>query len=179
MLRVCLQMADPLTALMYAVQVINFLKTLIEKTLREREDSVIDPTSVPHMESSDDNGNENCSGLHHRSRGKSNEETIHEFVVEDPASGTDWEETSRVENITDDEDYHSYSTCSDESEESVSCAQNQVKEKIRSQEDGSSDSNRTKPQSKSDSGTKIEGKGKGSSNLSRINSMTEWFEAWR
>ncbi|XP_047162872.1 rho GTPase-activating protein 5-like [Vigna umbellata] len=30
------QMADPLTALMYAVQVMNFLKTLVVKTLRER-----------------------------------------------------------------------------------------------------------------------------------------------
>lgn len=171
-------MADPLTALMYAVQVINFLKTLIEKTLREREDSVIDPTSVPHMESSDDNGNQNCSRLHHKNHGESNDETIHKFVVEDPASDTDWEETSQVENITD-EDYHSYSTCSVESEESVSCTQNQVEEKIRSQEDESSDSNRTKLQLKSDSATMIEGKGKGTSNLSRINSMAEWFEAWR
>ncbi|XP_039121778.1 rho GTPase-activating protein 5-like isoform X2 [Dioscorea cayenensis subsp. rotundata] len=33
------QMADPLTALIHAVQVMNFLKTLIMKTLREREDT--------------------------------------------------------------------------------------------------------------------------------------------
>lgn len=33
------QMADPLTALIHAVQVMNFLKTLIIKTLREREES--------------------------------------------------------------------------------------------------------------------------------------------
>ncbi|KAK2965522.1 hypothetical protein RJ640_008872 [Escallonia rubra] len=33
------QMADPLTALIHAVQVMNFLKTLITKTLREREES--------------------------------------------------------------------------------------------------------------------------------------------
>ncbi|XVF72964.1 hypothetical protein PTKIN_Ptkin12aG0162700 [Pterospermum kingtungense] len=32
------QMADPLTALIHAVQVMNFLKTLILKTLREREE---------------------------------------------------------------------------------------------------------------------------------------------
>lgn len=32
-------MADPLTALIHAVQVMNFLKTLIIKTLREREES--------------------------------------------------------------------------------------------------------------------------------------------
>ncbi|CAJ2654692.1 unnamed protein product [Trifolium pratense] len=31
------QMADPLTALMYAVQVINFLKTLVSRTLRARK----------------------------------------------------------------------------------------------------------------------------------------------
>ncbi|KAK6260156.1 CRIB domain - like 2 [Theobroma cacao] len=33
------QMSDPLTALMHAVQVMNFLKTLIMKTLREREET--------------------------------------------------------------------------------------------------------------------------------------------
>ncbi|XP_050203382.1 rho GTPase-activating protein 2 [Mercurialis annua] len=33
------QMSDPLTALMHAVQVMNFLKTLITKTIREREES--------------------------------------------------------------------------------------------------------------------------------------------
>ncbi|KAI4374322.1 hypothetical protein MLD38_012329 [Melastoma candidum] len=33
------QMSDPLTALMHAVQVMNLLKTLIMKTLREREDA--------------------------------------------------------------------------------------------------------------------------------------------
>jgi len=35
-------MADPLTALIHAVQVMNFLKTLILKTLREREETVRD-----------------------------------------------------------------------------------------------------------------------------------------
>ncbi|PQM34999.1 rho GTPase-activating protein 2 [Prunus yedoensis var. nudiflora] len=33
------QMSDPLTALMHAVQVMNLLKTLIMKTLREREEN--------------------------------------------------------------------------------------------------------------------------------------------
>jgi hypothetical protein len=33
------QMADPLTALIHAVQVMNFLKTLILKTVKEREES--------------------------------------------------------------------------------------------------------------------------------------------
>ncbi|KAG6436099.1 hypothetical protein SASPL_100981 [Salvia splendens] len=51
-------MTDPLTALIYAVQVIKFLKTLIEKTLRERGDSIVEPSCVPHTEYSDDNGNQ-------------------------------------------------------------------------------------------------------------------------
>ncbi|KAJ4759217.1 Rho GTPase-activating protein 3 [Rhynchospora pubera] len=34
------QMADPLTALIHAVQVMNFLKTLILKTIREREEAL-------------------------------------------------------------------------------------------------------------------------------------------
>lgn len=34
-----MQMADPLTALIHAVQVMNFLKTLIIKALQEREES--------------------------------------------------------------------------------------------------------------------------------------------
>ena len=45
-------MSDPLTALMYAVQVMNFLKTLIEKTLRQREEC--GPVMQPEPEPSDD-----------------------------------------------------------------------------------------------------------------------------
>ncbi|CAH1452417.1 unnamed protein product [Lactuca virosa] len=41
------QMIDPLTALMYAVQVMNFLKTLITRTLREREQPAVEPPRAP------------------------------------------------------------------------------------------------------------------------------------
>ncbi|KAJ0826877.1 hypothetical protein HanRHA438_Chr17g0819241 [Helianthus annuus] len=52
-------MADPLTALMYAVQVMNFMKTLITKTLREREDAVIESSRGPPQEPSlDKNGDQ-------------------------------------------------------------------------------------------------------------------------
>lgn len=37
------QMTDPLTALMHAVQVMNLLKTLILKTLKDRQEAVLDP----------------------------------------------------------------------------------------------------------------------------------------
>ncbi|KAJ6410160.1 hypothetical protein OIU84_009623 [Salix udensis] len=53
-------MADPLTALMYAVQVMNFLKTLILRTLREREDSVVELTPS-RLEPFDENGHESPS----------------------------------------------------------------------------------------------------------------------
>ncbi|KAL1568755.1 rho GTPase-activating protein 5-like [Salvia divinorum] len=49
------QMSDPLTALMYAVQVMNFLKTLIEKTLRQREECGPVMQPEPEPEPSDDN----------------------------------------------------------------------------------------------------------------------------
>lgn len=38
-------MSDPLTALKYAVHVMNFLGTLVVRAIREREDSIVDPPS--------------------------------------------------------------------------------------------------------------------------------------
>ncbi|KZV29229.1 rho GTPase-activating protein 5-like [Dorcoceras hygrometricum] len=48
------QMSDPLTALMYAVQVMNFLKILILKTLRERKDYSVEIGPTPQLEPSDE-----------------------------------------------------------------------------------------------------------------------------
>ncbi|XP_077219129.1 rho GTPase activating protein with PAK-box/P21-Rho-binding domain-containing protein [Tasmannia lanceolata] len=51
------QMADPLTALMHAVQVMNLLKTLILKTLREREEAAMGgcwPCSSPSSDQQTD-----------------------------------------------------------------------------------------------------------------------------
>ncbi|XP_047983934.1 rho GTPase-activating protein 5-like [Salvia hispanica] len=163
------QMTDPLTALIYAVQVIKFLKTLIEKTLREREDSIVEPSCVPHTEYSDDNGNQISSTRYHDSLAESNEETIEDFVAEDPGSDTDWE-TSQVENVSD-EDYRSHSTCRVESEESVTCGTPGVVSRRRQADESRSEAG--------GSGMKSKNKGKGSSNLNRINSMNEWFEGWR
>lgn len=44
------QMADPLTALIHAVQVMNFLKTLIHKTLRERESANSGPLTLTRVD---------------------------------------------------------------------------------------------------------------------------------
>lgn len=52
------QMADPISALMYAVQVMNFLKTLILRTLRERKDSVVESNPRFHLDPSGGNGSQ-------------------------------------------------------------------------------------------------------------------------
>ncbi|KAK9053581.1 hypothetical protein SSX86_024655 [Deinandra increscens subsp. villosa] len=55
------QMADPLTALMYAVQVMNFLKTLIVKTLREREDVIVEAGPTSRFDHFDENNGPHSS----------------------------------------------------------------------------------------------------------------------
>ncbi|GMJ13916.1 hypothetical protein like AT5G22400 [Hibiscus trionum] len=50
------QMSDPLTALMHAVQVMNFLKTLVVRVLKEREDSTVNSTPVSLLVPSNKNG---------------------------------------------------------------------------------------------------------------------------
>ncbi|CAL9198890.1 rho GTPase-activating protein 5 [Musa acuminata AAA Group] len=52
------QMADPLTALMYAVQVMNFLRMLILKTLKDRQEPTLEDASVSNTDPSDDNGHD-------------------------------------------------------------------------------------------------------------------------
>lgn len=49
-------MADPLIALMYAVQVMNLLKTLVLKTLRERKNLLEESSLQFHFEPSNENG---------------------------------------------------------------------------------------------------------------------------
>lgn len=58
-------MSDPLTALMHAVQVMNFLKTLILRTLRERDDAATGEEYTPYSSpasSSRHNDAECCYG---------------------------------------------------------------------------------------------------------------------
>ncbi|KAK8550783.1 hypothetical protein V6N13_119285 [Hibiscus sabdariffa] len=80
------QMADPLNALMYAVQVMNFLKTLILRTLREREDSVVEPTSAVHLEPLDDNGDQSPSISCIQDTEKVDEEKELSSIAEEPLS---------------------------------------------------------------------------------------------
>ncbi|KAL6511052.1 hypothetical protein OROGR_022176 [Orobanche gracilis] len=178
------QMADPLTALMYAVRVMNFLKTLIKKTLREREDSLIEPPSVNrHVEPSDDND----SPVHQESPDeKSDEEaTTQPYLAEDP--GSDFGSgTNRLDNAISDEDYYlCYPSSSEESDGSGSSGRparmckaaylkitNGVRDQFEEYAGG-------KMVRSNDLTAKTDYAGRGISNLSRINSMTERCEAWR
>ncbi|XP_076953805.1 rho GTPase-activating protein 5-like [Bidens hawaiensis] len=83
------QMADPLTALMYAVQVMNFLKTLITKTLREREDAVIESSRGPPQDPpSDENGDQGPRlNPHIQQNHDENEEKELEFITDDDHLG--------------------------------------------------------------------------------------------
>ncbi|KAF5751716.1 rho GTPase-activating protein 1 [Tripterygium wilfordii] len=77
------QMADPLTALMYAVQVMNFLKTLILRTLEARQDSIIDPTPACHVDPNNENGDESPSQSCMEDAEKANEEVDQAFIVKE------------------------------------------------------------------------------------------------
>lgn len=100
-------MADPLTALMYAVQVMNFLKTLIAKTLKAREGSMVQPAKNTHVEPSVENGLEGPSQPFPEETTKESEES-EQATSEDPQG-----EYNSVTNQTDDiseADYLSYRT---------------------------------------------------------------------
>lgn len=79
-------MADPLTALRYAVQVMNFLRTLILKTLVERKDSVAEPPSASHLEPSDENGHRSPSQARQEDITQEKEEREQRFITEEPIS---------------------------------------------------------------------------------------------
>ncbi|KAK6139950.1 hypothetical protein DH2020_026326 [Rehmannia glutinosa] len=100
-----LQMSDPLTALMYAVQVMNFLKTLIVKTLRQREDSTIESGPGPTTRfdpSNEDHHHSNLKPINTEARDQAAEEQ--QSHQEEPKTGIS--EThgslSSIENIFQD-----------------------------------------------------------------------------
>ncbi|XVF69198.1 hypothetical protein PTKIN_Ptkin11bG0061200 [Pterospermum kingtungense] len=98
------QMADPLTALMYAVQVMNFLKTLILRTLREREDSVVDPTLTSRLEPFDENGDQSASLSCIQDTEKDCEEKELAFIAEEPL-GESSRNYSQNNEITDQDEH--------------------------------------------------------------------------
>lgn len=76
-----LQMADPLIALMYAVQVMNLLETLVIKTLREREESMRESTPVSNLNSFDDAHHSSSQLTVNNGRENGNDRSEEEKVV--------------------------------------------------------------------------------------------------
>ncbi|KAG6479938.1 rho GTPase-activating protein 5-like [Zingiber officinale] len=97
------QMADPLTALMHAVHVMNFLRMLILKTLKERQEPSLDDASPSNADGPSDENGHTSPTFHLESCSK--EATEH--AVDDPAF-----ETPRVpdEKPTEDESAESPQT---------------------------------------------------------------------
>lgn len=93
-------MDDPLTALMYAVQVMNFLKMLIEKTLRERQDSVVEQAHVCPLEPSDESGNQSPSQSLAFDPTEQSEETQSDYVedAENQSPSSEISDESAFEN---------------------------------------------------------------------------------
>lgn len=75
-------MADPISALMYAVQVMNFLKTLILRTVRERKDSVVESCPRFYLQPSVDNENRRILESFRQDTPAENEEAQENFVLE-------------------------------------------------------------------------------------------------
>jgi len=81
-------MADPLTALMHVVQVMNFLKTLEMKTLREREGSTVKSNTVSDLNSFGDDNHQSSSQLKLKDGSENGSDFSEEdkvFVAEEPS----------------------------------------------------------------------------------------------
>lgn len=168
-------MADPLTALMYAVQVMNFLKTLIIKTLREREDSIIESAANKHPEPSDENGHHSSSQpCADETSSEGNEATDQQlFISKEPLFESSADSNERT--ITEAEECHSSLTSTDETE-------GEELKRIIGQSSNSQVKKGSRKISRQQSTFVVVGsieKAKEISNLSRINSRTERIEAWR
>ncbi|PON57208.1 Rho GTPase-activating protein [Parasponia andersonii] len=89
------QMSDPLTALMHAVQVMNLLKTLIMKTLREREETATNGGYSPMS---------SCSSDHHTT--DEDFDSQHEMDTSSETRGhaSDYEENGNCSHGSEDED---------------------------------------------------------------------------
>ncbi|XAR69761.1 hypothetical protein NMG60_11001471 [Bertholletia excelsa] len=187
-------MADPLTALMHAVQVMNFLKTLIVRTLKEREDSVFDHDRPSHIEPSDENGDHRSSRPAIEDADKANKVEEQVFVTNEPLS----ESPSRLtaNDLTTEHGAHS---CLNSIENIIPSEKGRLVEKVEEVEEAastglsgrtqhniqkkkigqSSNTSLKKGQKRGGEGTRQVEKNKGTSIISQLNSRTERVETWR
>lgn len=196
------QMADPLTALMYAVQVMNFLKTLILKTLKDREDSVIDPAPARHLEPYDKNGHQSPSQTCTKDKSQDGEELEQVLIAEKPSVGSSLESNQHnnptdeeVENFMSsieklncdgDDGFCETSATVNTSINRVNCMMDGVQGNGGKSKAGQSSNSNLKKGARKVSGQQhvIQASGhvektKGISKLSRMDSRMELIEAWR
>jgi len=189
------QMADPLTALMYAVQVMNFLKMLVQKTLKDRGESNPEDVLLPQKDPSDENGHQKPSVtldslLEDGSRRPS-------FAKEEPllnspahSTGDKPNETNTTEGVaaqasevvTSVEDSTSCSQPANASPAAIADASGASATTFLQGKGSRSLNRRRARKSKGQSGTRTTPaaeKSRGVSIVSRINSKVERIEAWR
>ncbi|KAI7730774.1 hypothetical protein M8C21_020879 [Ambrosia artemisiifolia] len=164
------QMADPLTALMYAVQVMNFLKTLIVKTLREREDAIVEAGPASRFDHFDENNGPHCS--FQRTVDETDEVNMEEqdFSVKEPTLES---HENICHNDLTSESQSQINVSEEKSGVSVVESGARVVQASKSRNSQSSNSSQKKGARKS-----VE-KSKGSTIVSRLNSRNERIEAWR
>ncbi|KQJ89404.1 rho GTPase-activating protein 4 isoform X2 [Brachypodium distachyon] len=179
------QMADPLTALMYAVQVMNFLKMLIQKTLKDREESNLEDISLPQKDSSDENGHQNPSlPLDCQPEQASRRPS---FVSEEPVlyspthSPEDKPVASTVQKSNVPTSMESSASCSEPAPATADASFATAVNSLQGRGSRSLNSRRAR-NGKGQSGTRgvtTAEKSRGVSIVSRINSKAERIEAWR
>ncbi|KAK4348346.1 hypothetical protein RND71_031101 [Anisodus tanguticus] len=164
------QMADPLTALMYAVQVMNFLKTLVLRTLKDREEFVVEAGPAPELEPFDENG-------HHSSSQpivqKSNEIEEEDILISKgrPLSGP---ANSTLGEVKVENESRALGDCLSE----ISNTSGRSQPKMRRTKSVHSSSSSLRGSKKMIEWPNLE-KGKGVRIIDRLNSTTERVEAWR
>ncbi|KAJ0547541.1 putative Rho GTPase activation protein [Helianthus annuus] len=169
------QMTDPLTALMYAVQVMNFLKTLIVKTLREREDVIVEAGPALGFDHFDENNGPHCSFRTTVDETNEVENEGQDFSVKEPTLESHLNRSP--DDLTPKSQSQSQTTVVEEESGLTSVEGGgggaRLLEVVKNRKPQSSNSNHKKSLRKS-----VE-KSKGSTIVSRLNSRTERIEAWR
>lgn len=190
-----MQMADPLTALMYAVQVMNFLKMLIEKTLKDREESNLGDVFLPQNDPSDENRHHN-SGFavdsHHAEGSRRPSFFSEEPLLNSPHStedkpneanpaGGDSAPSGQTGNFLTNTEGWSQPLPAASATTDTSCAT--TLSSLQGKGSRSLNSSRRTRKGKGQSGTPAiaptEKKSRGASIVSRLNSTVERIEAWR
>ncbi|CAL9119196.1 unnamed protein product [Musa textilis] len=183
------QMADPLTALMYAVQVMNFLRMLILRTLKERRESAVEDAAVSGADPSDEDGHQSpqmhlaaCSEEATERAHVAEEAVSHSLprIATEAEEEEEEEEEEAARSSHDDAAFFSENAAgSSTGHEVVASAPKSVHTKTGRSNSQNHRKGRKAKRESTDRASLPAEKLKGSSIVSRINSKIEGVEAWR